>query len=126
MSKLTIKQDCFCRKLIETGNGSEAYRRCYNVGTMKMETIHRRASEVLSNSKVTARVAELQAESAGRHNVSIAQLTDELRLAADIAKEERLPTAMVSATMALAKLHGFLVHKEAVSQHMDIKVSYKE
>jgi len=39
MSKLTLKQEGFCRSYIETGNASEAYRLNYNAEKMKPATV---------------------------------------------------------------------------------------
>ncbi len=47
--------------LWRTGNGSRAYRESYSAGNCRASTVHRRAAELLANSKVTARLAELQA-----------------------------------------------------------------
>jgi len=60
MSKLTPKQEGFCLSYIETGNASEAYRLNYDAENMKPATIKVKASELLNNGKVTARLAELQ------------------------------------------------------------------
>lgn len=60
--KLTIKQKNFCNYYLETGNASEAYRRSYSCDNMKDETVNVKASELLNNGKITARVEQLQAE----------------------------------------------------------------
>ena len=60
--KLTPKQEAFCHAYIETGNASEAYRRCYSCGKMKPESINRKAFELLENVKITAMISDLQAE----------------------------------------------------------------
>lgn len=62
MSKLTPKQEAFCNAYLETGNGSEAYRRSYSCERMKDTTIWRKANELMSNGKVAARIKLLQNE----------------------------------------------------------------
>jgi hypothetical protein len=57
--KLTLKQEKFCKEYISTGNASEAYRRSYNIGNMKSETINRAAKQLIDNSKITTRVKQL-------------------------------------------------------------------
>lgn len=57
---LTIKQNNFCQQYVLTGNASEAYRLSYNAENMKTETIHRKATELMANGKVAARIHELQ------------------------------------------------------------------
>lgn len=46
--KLTIKQEKFCDIYLETGNATEAYRRAYDCGNMKYDTIVKRAGEMLN------------------------------------------------------------------------------
>lgn len=60
--KLTIKQENFCNYFLECGNASEAYRRAYNTDNMKEKTVWEKASELLRNDKVSARVEELRKE----------------------------------------------------------------
>lgn len=59
---LTPKQENFCLAYLETGNASEAYRRSYDAENMKPETINRNAKDLLDNSKIAARLAELTEE----------------------------------------------------------------
>lgn len=61
MRALTKKQEAFALGYIKTGNASEAYRNAYDAKGSKPETINVRASELLKNSKVAARVEELRA-----------------------------------------------------------------
>lgn len=61
-NNLTLKQENFCREYIKCGNASEAYRKAYNCQNMKPESINRKASELLDNVKITARVQELDKE----------------------------------------------------------------
>jgi phage terminase small subunit len=78
MASLTIKQEAFCQAYIETGNASEAYRTAYAADKMKAEAIHVKASELLSNGKVSVRLKELQGEIKQRHNVTVDSLLAEL------------------------------------------------
>lgn len=80
MSKgqMTIKQEAFCLAYIETGNASEAYRRAYCAAKMKDKTIWERASNLMANSKVSARVAELRQAASDMAVVSEARVIEEL------------------------------------------------
>lgn len=71
MSKLTIKQEKFVLKYFECGNATEAYKYAFSASKMKDETIHKRASELLSKREVTGRLKELQtiAEEQSQWNV---------------------------------------------------------
>ncbi len=60
-NNLTLKQEAFCQAYIKSGDASKAYREAYSFKNMKPEVIHVRACELLKNSKVSVRIAELQA-----------------------------------------------------------------
>lgn len=96
---------------IETGNASEAYRRSYDAGGMKPESINRKAKELMDNVKIAARLAVVQAIAVERALVSVQSLTEELEEARSLALQEGQPSAAVSASMGKAKLHGLLVDK---------------
>jgi phage terminase small subunit len=108
---ITPKQLKFCQKYVETGNASEAYRQSYDIGTMKPESIHRKAKELLDNVKIAARIADIQAKHQKRHEVTVDSLTSELEEARSLALKTEQPAAMVSASLGKAKLHGMLVDR---------------
>ena len=118
---LTIKQENFCRAYIETGNASEAYRQAYDAENMKPETINRKAKELLDNGKITARVDELKAVHAERHDVTVDSLTTEYEEARGVAKDTKQPSAMVSATTGKAKLHGLVTDKQEAKVTVEAK-----
>jgi hypothetical protein len=101
MPELTQKQEAFAAAYVETGNGSKAYRLSHDVGVdTKPETVWSNASRLLADSKVSARVKELQAEARELLMVSVGTLTDELELArAKAMAEPKGASAAVSATL---------------------------
>ena len=106
-----MKQECFCLAYCEGISASDAYRRCYNHENSKNESIHRRGTELLDNSKVTARIEELKQENAGRMNITVESLTEDLQRVLNQAEDLGQPSAGVSAIMSIAKLHGLEVTK---------------
>jgi len=76
--ELTQKQETFCLAYIETGNASEAYRKAYNAGRMKAETIHARASELMADGRVTVRIGELRQAVASKVVATEARVIEEL------------------------------------------------
>jgi phage terminase small subunit len=76
--KLTPKQEMFCNTYIEVGNASEAYRRAFDAGAMKPETVNRKAVELLNNGKITARVEALQAELKSKFDITKERVLTEL------------------------------------------------
>ncbi len=106
MAELTLKQEHFAKAYIETGNASEAYRIAYDADKMKAETIHRKANELISNGKITARIEEMQKEHQERHKITVDNLVDQLEEALQLAKTNGNANAMIAAIMGKAKLLG--------------------
>jgi phage terminase small subunit len=106
VAALTIKQETFCQKYIETGNASEAYRQAYDAGNMKPETVNKRASELFGSGAITGRLAELRGVVQQTHGVTVASLILELEEARKVALKREQAAAMVQATMGKAKLAG--------------------
>lgn len=106
MAALTLKQEAFCQRYIETGNASEAYRLAYNASGMKPASINRKAKELTDNGKIAARVAELKSGLAKAHQVTVASLLAELEEARVVARRQKTASSMVQATMGKAKLVG--------------------
>jgi phage terminase small subunit len=67
---LTIKQEKACRKFIETGDKSAAYRHAYSTKNMKPATVNRRAFDLFELGKIQARVGELRAKIAKRNDIT--------------------------------------------------------
>lgn len=106
MEKLTPKQERFCQMYIETGNATEAYRLSYNAENMKATTIMPKASKMLIQDKIEARIKSLQQVHQQRHMITVENLTERLTQAEMLAHEERHPGAVVSAVMGIARIHG--------------------
>ena len=116
MPKLTDKQEAACQAYIEcNGNQSESYRRAYNAENMSPESVWQEASRLFAIPHVSARVLELQAIHAERHNVTIDSITRELDEAMELAKDERQAAAMTGAIMGKAKIHGLITEKKELS-----------
>lgn len=76
---LTPKQEMFCQKYVELGNASEAYRQSYNASKMKSETVTERASRLLKEYKVSARVKELQSQLEKKHDLTKDKVVNRLK-----------------------------------------------
>ena len=66
---LTAKQEAFCQYYVDTGIATEAYRMAYDTSGMKPSTTWSNSCRLLSNSKVAARISEIQLERAERSRV---------------------------------------------------------
>jgi phage terminase small subunit len=106
MADATIKQEKFAIKFVELGNASEAYRQSYDAENMTNESIAVAASRLLDNAKVALIVEKLREKALQRHMVTVDSITDELEEARNLASSVSQPSAMISASMGKAKLHG--------------------
>ena len=75
---LTVKQENFCNYYIESGNASGAYRRAYSCENMKDVTVNRKATELMSNGLVSARVRVLQEEQKEKSDITKDRILREL------------------------------------------------
>jgi phage terminase small subunit len=113
---MTPKQEAFALAYVETGNASEAYRRAYDVGEdTSNQVIWNEASKVLANHYVSVRVMELQEAAQERCIVTIESLTKELDEDRTLAREEKQPSAAITAVMGKAKLHGLVTDKKELT-----------
>lgn len=108
---MTPKQEKFCQQYVELGNASEAYRQAYNAAAMKDATVNRKAKELQDNGKITARIDELKAHHAERHDMTVDDIAEMLKEDRNFARKCETPGAAVTATMGLAKLYGHLRDK---------------
>lgn len=100
---LTAKQEKFCQCVADGMTQADAYRTAYNAGGMKAKTIHERASNLMADGKISARVASLKEALASK------QLwTREMSIEALVtAYKEGNAAAKVSAVRELNLMHGF-------------------
>lgn len=108
---LTAKQEAFCIAYIETGNASEAYRRSYNAGKMKPETINRNAKALLDNNKIATRLQELRAPAVEKAQITLEQHLADLQRLRDLAEASEKYGPAVTAEMARGKAAGLYVDK---------------
>lgn len=111
---LTQRQEEFCRAVIELdGNASEAYRRAYPASkTWQDKSVWERASHLLAIAKVRARLEKLREAARKRSKTTVDSITAKLAAAYDMAKKHKQGSAMTSAALGEAKLHGLLIDKK--------------
>lgn len=120
-SGLTQKQEIFACKVAEGETYADAYRHAYNAENMAQNTIWVKASVLMADGKVAARVAELQERAAKMCAVTIASLTKELDEDRELARSKDMPSAAISAVMGKAKLHGLIVNKAEITRKRSIE-----
>lgn len=124
---VTEQQEKFAQAFVETGNASESYRRSYNTSRMAVNTIAKRASEMLDNGAVAGRIASLRQVHTQRHNVTVDSLIAELEEAriAALTAETVQASAATGATMGKAKLLGLDKQLIEVSGQQTVTIQTK-
>ena len=106
----------FIHEYQQHGNASESLRRAKpHARKWKPEVVNSKASTMLAEGKVQERLSQLQQESAKKHEITVDSLTAMLKEDRDLARTNVQTSAAVSAVMGLAKIHGLIVDKNALT-----------
>lgn len=109
---LTPKQEAFAQAIVTGVNQSDAYRAAYKVrpGT-KAESVNVAASKLMSDAKVTQRVAALREPVAKKAQITLESHLDDLMRLRNMAAKEKQYSAAISAEIARGKASGVHVEK---------------
>ena len=105
--KLTAKQEAFCQGIADGLGQADAYRMAYDAEGMKDNTIYSKASVLMSDGKVAARVAELKSQVAEKQLWTREMSVKGLMSAYRIALEAKASTGMTAAVKELNIMHGY-------------------
>lgn len=102
---LTAKQEAFAQAIADGKTQADAYRSAYSAAKMKPETVWSKASQLMVDGKVAARVASLKValESKGLWT----RERSVLALSAIVDGSEAKANEIVSAVKELNLMHGF-------------------
>ncbi len=106
-AKLTAKQEAFCQGIADGLGQADAYRMAYDAEGMKDNTIYSKASVLMSDGKVAARVAELKSQVAEKQLWTREMSVKGLMSAYRIALEAKASTGMTAAVKELNIMHGY-------------------
>ena len=115
MNNLTAKQELFCEEVVSGKTQADAYRTAYSAQDMKDKTIWSKASELMTNGKVTARLEELRAPVIKEAQLTLAAHLNNLLEIRESAVEDRNWSAAVSAETARGKAAGLHTGKAIMS-----------
>ena len=108
-ARLNSRQESFAQHVAQGCTGREAYQKAgYAVSDLVADA---NASRLLSNARVSERVAELQARHASRAEVTVDELVSKLERLYDLALENRQSSAGVQAVMGIGKLLGLIIDR---------------
>ena len=117
-AKLTAKQEAFAQGIADGLGQADAYRTAYDADGMKDSTIYSKASVLMSDGKVAARVAELKAQVAEKQLWTREMSVKGLMSAYRIALEAKASAGMTAAVKELNVMHGYNEPtKVAVNMH---------
>jgi phage terminase small subunit len=106
-AKLTAKQEAFAQGIADGLGQADAYRMAYDAEGMKDSTIYSKASVLMSDGKVAARVAELKAQVAEKQLWTREMSVKGLMSAYRIALEAKASAGMTAAVKELNVMHGY-------------------
>jgi len=115
LNNLTAKQELFCEEVVSGKTQAEAYRIAYSAQDMKDKTIWSKASELMTNGKVMARLEELRAPVIKEAQLTLAAHLNNLLEIRESAVEDRNWSAAVSAETARGKAAGLHTGKAIMS-----------
>lgn len=106
---LTAKQERFVQCIIEGMSQADAYRTAYETSRMTDKTIHEKASRLMSDGKVRARIAELREQ---MMKPSIMSAQERLEWLTGVICDDAEPTAnKLKAADIMNKMQGEYVTK---------------
>lgn len=122
--KLTIKEENFCLKYVETGNATEAYKHAYNASRMKGSTINEKASLMLAKDKTKARIKELRKPVIEKAQITLEQHLADLKRLRDSAEAAASYSAAITAEVSRGKACGLYIEKhEQVNEPVKIVIN---
>ena len=104
---LTAKQEAFCQAIADGMTQADAYRTAYSAEKMADKTIWEKASALMADGKVTARVAELKQALAEKQLWSREMSVKGLVAAYRVASEGKNASGMTGAIKELNAMHGY-------------------
>src|SRR5262245_6694414 len=122
MPMLRPRQEAFVRRYIAAlDEPAAASYRLAGYRARKGNSSAACASRLLTQANIVARIQELQAIAAKRHEAKIDTVTHELQEAYAGAMATHQHSAAVAACMGLAKLHGLIVNKHESHKPSDVE-----
>jgi len=116
--KLTAKQEAFCQAIADGLGQADAYRMAYDAEGMKDSTVYPKASRMMNEGKIRARIEELKAQVADKQLWTREMSVKGLIQAYRIAQEAKTSTGMTAAVKELNVMHGF---NEPTKLSVDLK-----
>ena len=105
--KLTAKQEAFAQAIADGMGQADAYRMAYDAEGMKDSTVYPKASRMMNEGKIRARIDELKAQVVKKQLWTREMSVKGLIQAYRIAQDAKTSTGMTAAVKELNVMHGF-------------------
>ena len=105
--KLTAKQEAFAQAIADGMGQADAYRMAYDAEGMKDSTVYPKASRMMNEGKIRARVDELKSQVVEKQLWTREMSVKGLIQAYRIAQDAKTSTGMTAAVKELNVMHGF-------------------
>jgi phage terminase small subunit len=109
--KLPYRQEQFCQHIHSGKSQTEAYKLAYGVSGLVAAA---NSSRMIKGAKVSARLAQIRADSAAASQIDLPFLTKGLLVAYRLGLRTNQSSAASQAMLGIAKLHGFLIEKHQI------------
>ncbi len=106
-AKLTAKQEAFAQAIADGLGQADAYRVAYDAEGMKDSTVYSKASIMMNDGKIRARVDELKSMVVEKQLWTREMSVKGLIQAYRIAQDAKTSTGMTAAVKELNVMHGF-------------------
>ena len=106
-AKLTAKQEAFCQAIADGMGQADAYRIAYDAEGMKDGTVYPKASRMMNEGKIRARIDELKSQVVEKQLWTREMSVKGLIQAYRIAQDAKTSTGMTAAVKELNVMHGF-------------------
>jgi phage terminase small subunit len=105
--KLTAKQEAFAQAIADGLGQADAYRMAYDAEGMKDSTVYPKASRMMNEGKIRARIDELKSQVVEKQLWTREMSVKGLIQAYRIAQDAKTSTGMTAAVKELNVMHGF-------------------
>ncbi len=111
MTNITPRRETFCQAMLTAKDQSEAYRASFSTQNMLPATIHSKASILMADGKVRARIAELRAPVVEAAQITLESHLKRLNALSCMAVTEKQYSAAIAAEVSRGKASGLYVNK---------------
>ena len=125
MSELTPKMERFAQEVASGKSQAEAYRIAYDAKNMGANTIHSKASILMADDRVRARVDEIRMPVIQSKRLTLENHLEDLKALRNMAIKEGKLSAAINAEIARGKAAGVAIERLEVEHNIpEIRVRY--